>query len=482
MVVIVPADRSMHASTPAHSYSGVSHHLFSSPARFVTPFAPRLPAYRRLRAYLDGGSASTSYDAPLRRALLRKRRRQELEGSVNAEAVSRLPPPPLPPDEEMLHLYTPDLTKFLGPSAAAAAAGVPPGSNGKAAAAQPAVVLPPGLDVRCTRTRVSRCGRIMITRCDPLTLEPHLPAAGADGPSSSGLMNDTAGGSSGHGQHDSHMASGAALAARHPLLHSAQLPSLPWAAVLDFSLLPEGVVDKAALKQNRERRLNADRNNANSLRQAHQALFQQAAGGMMGAAGLAGAAAAAAAAAQAAAAAPPPPAAAAAAPPAAANAATPAAAARPPPPPAAPVMGAPAGTTPHVPPGHHGASTPAGGAAAGAGGSPPAPGGSGGAVRKVTKVVVPGAAAATPAGAAALNASRSPSPGGALGSKASVGCNNTYAVGHTSACLFAMAVHGTGLTLLHAPFYPRKATSYQAQGRCMQHFRLLWQPNEYSVT
>ncbi|GLC38898.1 hypothetical protein PLESTB_000459500 [Pleodorina starrii] len=427
----------------------------------------------RLRAYLDsavsmgGPSASTSYDCPLRRALLRKRRRQEMEGCVNAEAVGRLPPPPLSPDDEMLILFTPDFTQLLGSSqqqpgaagAAAAAATPPPGSPAAASAnggggKPPLVTLPQGLDLRCVRPRVSRCGRTMLTRCDPLTLRPHSPTPQPGLP-------PLPGGPGGGGAVDLVTVGG--LAARHPLLHSAQLPSLPWAASLDLDLLPEGIADKAALRAQRERRLNADRLNVATLRQTQQTLQQQAAGGMVGAASVAGAAAAAAAAAAAPPA--PPPAAAVAAAPTGAAGASPALTQRPPPPPAVlssgapagtlphiPAQGAPSGTLPHVPPaaapaaappppppGVAAAATPqpsvqpsASGQLTGAAAPPgsvplqqqqPAPGSAGGQARKVQKVAgaAAGAApagAATPSGSAAASVGsaavvRSPAPGAA---------------------------------------------------------------------
>lgn len=412
------------------------------------------PPSRRLRAYLDNSASlsasTTSYDTPLRRALARKRRRQENEGLVNGEGIARLPPPPLPADDEMLILFSPDPVKLAGVSAPTPPPG--PGTFGIAAFAPdvpapkpPMVALAPGLDPRCVRARVGRCGRTMLTRCDPLTLEPHPPldpAATAAGALANGV------GSCGGPTH-------VFTPARHPLLLSSQQPSLPWAAVLDLELLPEGVVDKAALKALRERRLNADRNNALALRQTCAALTQQAAGGMLGTSGVTGAAAAAAAPPvplPALASLPQPPtsaAVAAASPPVAATGPSGALPHRPPPPPGAPLQGAPAGTLPHmpapgapagtlphVPPGGTGAAPPAAVVAATPGGASlpgagpsgslaatPVPAVSGGAgqARKVPKA--PGApssvagtpaavAGATSAAANAVAASRSPSPGG----------------------------------------------------------------------
>ncbi|KAG2433542.1 hypothetical protein HYH02_012659 [Chlamydomonas schloesseri] len=410
----------------------------------------------RLRAYLDNSASlsasTTSYDTPLRRALGRKRRRQENEGLINGEGIARLPPPPLPADDEMLILFTPDPVKLAGLAPPPPPPG--PGTFGIAAFAPdvpppkpPMVALAPALDPRCVRARVGRCGRTMFTRCDPFTLEPHPPMDPAAGAAANG-----AGGGGG----PAHVFS----PARHPLLHSSQQPGLPWAAVLDLELLPEGVVDKAALKALRERRLNADRNNAMALRQTCAALTQQAAGGMLGTSGVTGAAAAAAAPpmqlpvlASPPPAAPPAPAAAAASPPVPATGPAGALPHRPPPPsgavqgapagtlPHMPAPGAPAGTLPHVPPGGTGAAPPATVVAAtpgapslpGAGPSgslaaTPVPGsapGSGGAgpARKVPKAPgAPGSVAgtpapgavvgATPAAANAVAASRSPSPGG----------------------------------------------------------------------
>ncbi|GFR40774.1 hypothetical protein Agub_g1388 [Astrephomene gubernaculifera] len=334
----------------------------------------------RLSAYLDSagglGAPAISYDSPLRRALLRKRRRQEMEGVVNGEAISRLPPPPLPADDEMLILYTPDLGKFMGPApqqqqqhtSAPSSAPASPGSpvnNGKPS---PLVALVPGLDMRCVRPRVSRCGRTMLTRCDPLTLEPHPPAP----PPEQQQQQPGSGGEAGGTATTSPPPS--PLASRHPMLLSSQRESTPWAAVLDLDLLPEGIADKAALRALRDRRLNADRLNAAMLRQTQQTLHQQAAGGMVGATSVGAAAAAAAT--------------------AAANAgtsaggaflATPAAAQRPPPPPAVPNTGAPAGTLPHVPQAgapagtlpHVPAGTPAAAVAAGSTPLPPMPPASG---------------------------------------------------------------------------------------------------------
>lgn len=419
----------------------------------------------RLRAYLEsaGTSASTSYDSPLRRALLRKRRRQEMEGCINGEAIGRLPPSPLPPDDEMLVLFTPDVSKLLGQPVGAIAPAAD-GSQVPSAAASgggggkpPLVSFPPGLDLRCARARVSRCGRTMLTRCDPLLMRPHSP------------------------QHQSQyvdLAIPTGLAMRHPLLHSAQLASMPWAAMLDLDLLPEGIADKAALRAQRERRLNSDRLNAVLLRQTQQQLHQQAVGGMMGTASVAGAAAAAAAATAAAAAAAVP-----AVPTALGSAqlspqggvaiggstvATTTPASRPPPPPAVPTQGAPAGTLPHVaqgaapigtlqhfpaqgtapppaaaaqlplPPQPAAVVLPSGAAVAGST-ALQAPGSSGGQARKMPKVGTGGstappatAGAATPSasasGAAGAAAARSPPPGGAsLGSKQGVGLLCAYA-------------------------------------------------------
>ncbi|GIL51503.1 hypothetical protein Vafri_7475 [Volvox africanus] len=432
----------------------------------------------RLRAYLDAAGSlsapSTSYDSPLRRALLRKRRRQEMEGCVNGEAVGRLPPPPLPADDEMLMLFSPEISQFLGQQqqpvagqSSTAAVGLlsPQGSpitvaNGGGGGKPPLIALPQGLDYRCVRSCVSRCGRTMLTRCDPLTMRPHSP------------------------QHQrppggAELAIPAGLAARHPLLHSAQVPSVPWAATLDLDLLPEGITDKAALRAQRERRLNADRLNACLLRQTRQTVHQQAAGGMMGAASVAGAAAAAAAASAAATAAtpamgmvsasgPPPPV-------PTAPVVTPSSTQRPPPPPpplAVPNQGAPAGTLPHAPQGAvsgtlphvpQGTGAPSVastqppssvqsavpsqlGTAPGSGGPgsavtalgstplqlPQAPGSAGGQARKVPKVAAAAASpagapgAATPSGSAAaaagVAATRSPQSGGALpASKQGVG-------------------------------------------------------------
>ncbi|KXZ44245.1 hypothetical protein GPECTOR_70g475 [Gonium pectorale] len=249
----------------------------------------------RLRAYLESGgqlSASMSYDISLRRALMRKRRRQEMEGCANGEAVGRLPPPPLQADDEMLMLFSPDFTKLLGKQAAATAAANGSSSPASSKPASPAAAGPPpilavpaGLDLSCTRARIGRCGRPMLTRCDPFTMEFHSPLLSADGTSEAGPLGE-----------GPTMPAPSPLALRHPLLHSSQQPSVPWAATLDLEWLPEGIADKAMLRAQRERRLNADRLNAAVLRQTQQSLQQQAAGGIVGASSMAGAAAAAAAA------------------------------------------------------------------------------------------------------------------------------------------------------------------------------------------
>ncbi|KAG2498114.1 hypothetical protein HYH03_003872 [Edaphochlamys debaryana] len=341
----------------------------------------------RLRSYLDNaaslGASPTSYDIPLRRALLRKRRRLDMEGCINGEAISRLPPQPLPADDEMLHLFTPDVAKLAGApppqapgtSLATLALGAAAG-NGGGGSRPPLIALNPALDLRCVRARVSRCGRTMITRCDPLTLEPHSPmeppGTSGPGPAAAAAAGVTA---------PPPVPATLVVAARHPMLISSQTPSVPWAATLDLDLLPEGIVDKAVLRSQRDRRLNAERYNAATLRQAQQQVTQQAAGGVVGATSVAGAAAAAAAAAAGVAAAaatgaaaaaggagapgsgsPAGAAATAAAGAPAAVASTPAAvlatagaaitpvgAARPPPP-TMPLGGAPAGTLPHVQP------------------------------------------------------------------------------------------------------------------------------------
>jgi hypothetical protein len=133
----------------------------------------------RLRLFLDpmsagiSSSGAASYDLLLRRALKAKRRRTEVEGCSNAEAVSKLPPTPLPPDDALIFCMRPDMKRMklsqgaLSAPALDAAAVAGPSSSG--------LQLPLELAGQVMCTRIGRGGRLMLIRADPLTLDPLLP-------------------------------------------------------------------------------------------------------------------------------------------------------------------------------------------------------------------------------------------------------------------------------------------------------------------
>ncbi|MEW5317204.1 MAG: hypothetical protein WDW38_008525 [Sanguina aurantia] len=128
----------------------------------------------RLKTYLSdvpGASTSQSYDSPLRRALQRKKRRLELEGSLNAEAVAKLPPPPTAPNHALVFALQPQLDALLrvaapppatappatAASSAAAATTHTGGSNGNTP--HPAAPTPPLASRSASSSRLSKAAQ-----------------------------------------------------------------------------------------------------------------------------------------------------------------------------------------------------------------------------------------------------------------------------------------------------------------------------------
>lgn len=196
----------------------------------------------------------------VRRALLRKRRRLELEamtgGAITApDTLARLPPPLPMPDLEPLYAYQAFLEDVLGSSfgadavqaggtgsTGAAGADGAAGSKGAAAAKPPLASMPAevagALATGRARAYLGRCGRLVVARCDPMTWEPLEP------PTATSAPGVTAGGQQGQQV----MVEALAFPWQRP-------PPEPWAATLDINLVAD-CVDKAPYLAQRQQYAN----------------------------------------------------------------------------------------------------------------------------------------------------------------------------------------------------------------------------------
>lgn len=194
----------------------------------------------------QAGAPLGALDAAVARGLLRKRRRLDTEllsslAVTNGDVLAALPPPIPSSELEPLWAYAPDLLHLPPPVLEPRQ---PPYE-------QPPVALPEGVTAAVAagtaRAYVGRCGRVVVARCDPLTLEPLQPpiaAAVADGSAADGgrasSVPPTAGASS--NIKDSSLVPDGLLHAFHTPPPAAQ----PWALAFDLELLPEHI-DRAPI-------------------------------------------------------------------------------------------------------------------------------------------------------------------------------------------------------------------------------------------